>query len=480
MSHKFGDYRFYVGKSASDQYPGTNIMDIAFGLSGNDTLRGREMDDDLLGGDGNDYLAGANGMDHLVGGKGDDRLYGGMEEDTLQGKNGNDYLDEGPGHGDLNGGAGNDTLIGGLGADAFVFDPGSGDDVIKGFKAGPGMFDHMALREIMPEDLRFEDTSQGVRISWIAENGSGSVLLEGVQKADLAQDDFMFTDDRMLIRPTDQDAEAVTAINFARIEGEDLAATNPGGDDPGSRVARFSSFLVKAGTGSDDIFQGSPYDDYFFGLGGNDRLFGSAGEDDLRGDAGNDILDGGQDSDHLDGGAGDDRLFGGAMTDTVMGGSGDDELYAGGGHDMIDGGLGNDLLDGGDGADAFMVRPDSGDDVVIGGFDAGPGAFDHIALIDILPEEVTVANAMRDGGNGVLVSWSSGEESMQTGSIFLEGLSKSQMAQDDFMFDAVEGGAFVPDASITKQGSRLIFESTASAESNSGIVPDLNQPSSIA
>ena len=58
-----------------------------------------------------------------------------------------------------------------------------------------------------------------------------------------------------------------------------------------------------------------------------------------------------------------------------------------------------------------------------------------------------------DGHSGVLVSWSDG-------SIFIEGVQKSQMAQDDFMFSAVEGGAFVPDPQISTEGSKLIFQGT--------------------
>lgn len=473
MSHKFGDYRLYIGPSHSDRYSGTERMDMAFGLSGNDRLRGWREADDLQGGDGNDYLAGGAGTDHLVGGKGSDRLVGGDGADRLEGRNGRDYLDEGAGHGDLDGGAGNDTLVGGPGADAFMVHPGSGDDAIKDFQAGPGVFDHLALRDITPEDLRFEDTSEGVRISWIAENGNGSVLLEGVQKADLAQDDFMFANDRMLIHPADPDAATVEATSFARIEGENLGADDSGGDDPGSRIARFDSFFLKAGTASADIFQATAHQDYYFGLDGDDQLFGAVADDDLHGDAGNDVLDGGDGSDHLDGGAGNDRLFGGAMADNLMGGDGNDELHAGADHDMINGGRGDDILDGGDGADAFMVEPDSGHDVVIGGFDAGPGAFDHIAFIDILPEEVQVEDVVRDDDEGVLVSWSSNEDPAKAGSIFLDGLSKSQMAQDDFMFNAVEGGAFVPDPEITQEGSRLIFASRSAFESQARFAPDL-------
>jgi hypothetical protein len=58
----------------------------------------------------------------------------------------------------------------------------------------------------------------GERISWEAGEG-GSVLLAEFEKSQLAQDDFMFTDDRQVIQPTSADAETVTAVKFAKDEG---------------------------------------------------------------------------------------------------------------------------------------------------------------------------------------------------------------------------------------------------------------------
>lgn len=89
------------------------------------------------------------------------------------------------------GGMGDDTLVGGLGADAFAVHPGSGDDVIRDFTAGPGIFDHLALHELRWEDLSFPGrAAAGVTIRW----DGGSVRLEGVRQADPSQDDFMFAE----------------------------------------------------------------------------------------------------------------------------------------------------------------------------------------------------------------------------------------------------------------------------------------------
>jgi serralysin len=456
ISQSFDGYQLYIGDGRSNQYTGLdNKIDIAFGRGRNDHLAGGGMADDLVGGAGNDRLNGAAGEDHLNGGAGNDRLLGGDEADTLMGGNGNDFLDEGPGHGDLDGGRGNDVLLGGLGADAFMIAPDSGNDIIKDFRAGPGVFDHLAVMDIEAEQFRFRDTNAGVLISWDTDIGDGSVLLEGVFKTDLAQDDFMFTDDRHLINPTTADADHVTAEQFVKDEGNEAAPPMAGETAPDFQSS-FDEFNVKFGSEENDTFQATAKNDFYFGLGGDDHLFGGAGDDHLAGDAGNDILDGADGRDDLRGGAGNDGLYGGLMEDNLMGEDGSDYLSAGAGHDMLDGGPGDDIYNGGDGADAFMVAHGSGNDVVVAGFDAGPGTFDHIAFTDVMPNEVTVADSTSthgDGHTGVLVSWSDG-------SIFLEGITKSQMAQDDFMFNAVEGGAFVPDAQISTEGSQLIFQGT--------------------
>ncbi|WP_431269232.1 hypothetical protein [Dankookia sp. P2] len=60
--------------------------------------------------------------------------------------------------------------------------------MVRDFTAGPGVGDHIALEEIRWEDLTINDTNGGVKVSW----SDGSVLLEGVQKSKLSQDDFMF------------------------------------------------------------------------------------------------------------------------------------------------------------------------------------------------------------------------------------------------------------------------------------------------
>lgn len=464
--NRYGYQVNVAGAGASaDVLPGTDQRDFLFGLGGNDQLAGGAQDDFLYGGEGNDLLTGGIGQDRLQGGAGNDRLFGGDEDDDLTGGAGDDFLDEGAGHGDLEGGMGNDTLVGGQGPDAFAFDRMSGNDVIRDFTAGPGMFDHLVLRAgIRFAELRFDDSNPaGVRISWQNAEGvyASSVLLEGVRQADLAQDDFMFTDTPDLPPgtrdPSGPAPERQPTANSGPEVGSSTQGTAPQAFDAfaDAYLSRadelafdYDDFTVSVGSARNDRITGTDQIDNLIGRAGNDRLGGLAGDDVLQGDAGDDRLDGGEGSDWLDGGQGDNRLDGGDQADVLMGEQGRDRIDGGAGHDMIEGGEGDDRLTGGAGADAFIVEPGSGDDII---FDfeatgAAQGAFDHIALRDIRPDQVTVT----DTGRGALVSW---DTDMGDGSVLLVGVSKADLRQSDFMF--YEEPGFVE--GISDFGSFYIF-----------------------
>lgn len=210
-------------------------------------------------------------------------------------------------------------------------------------------------------------------------------------------------------------------------------------------------YQVVVGAMDDDVLAGGATWDQMFGRDGNDQLVGDGGDDILQGDAGDDELLGGDGSDMLDGGMGADRLSGGGMPDALMGGEGNDVLDAGAEHDMLEGGRGNDTLAGGTGADAFIVSPDSGNDVVLD-FEAtgeAQGAFDHIALRDIPPGQVSVA----DTAGGALVSWDTNADAIADGSVLLQGVARADLRQSDFMFNTEPG--FVE--GISTVGSWYIF-----------------------
>ncbi len=136
-------------------------------------------------------------------------------------------------------------------------------------------------------------------------------------------------------------------------------------------------YTVAIGGFRNDHFVGNGSRDYLWGLSGNDHLYGRAEDDALYGDSGNDLLVGLAGADHLNGGGGNDRVYGGDQNDAVIGGAGNDYLDEGVGHGMLEGGSGHDVLVGGQGPDAFIVDPESGNDVILD-FTAGPGMSDHL------------------------------------------------------------------------------------------------------
>ncbi len=428
------DQRLAVGGPDADAFGGSDASDHSWGLGGGDRLGGGAEDDVLSGGAGRDLLSG---------GEGNDTLYGGAMADALMGGPGRDYLDEGPGHSSMEGGPGDDTLVGGAGPDAFVVRPDSGHDVVRDFTAEPGVGDHVALFHLRWEELSVEDTDTGVRVAW----DDGSVLLEGVRKADLSQDDFMFFNEPDLPPGARAPGGPVAERPSPSVLGPEIEGAVPPADqgrvpasDEGARAFSFDEFTVAIGTDAGEWLRGAETWDTIFGRGGNDTLVGEDGHDILEGGEGDDDLDGGEGPDRVEGNGGNDTLAGGEENDELMGGDGDDHLSEGDGHGMIEGGRGDDTLEGGAGSDAFMVDPDSGHDVVLDFTATGlaQGLFDHIAFMDIEAGDVTV----QDTDRGARVAWDVDHNGVDDGSILLLGVAKDDLRQSDFMFDTpqfVEG-----------------------------------------
>ena len=188
------------------------------GGTGNDTPGGRrgrrpflrpgQGDDSLLGGAGEDFLASAarattswrvdDGDDRLFAQGGGDDLEGGAGADTLVGGNGNDRLGGGGGDdrlfgqaGDdrLDGGGGSDLLRGDAGDDRFVFSGAHGDDTIADFTGGDRI-DLSAFGLDGFGDVRAEAVGGGVRLD-LGDEGGGTILLRGVELADLDAGDFL-------------------------------------------------------------------------------------------------------------------------------------------------------------------------------------------------------------------------------------------------------------------------------------------------
>ena len=113
---------------------GTNYLR---GEAGDDSLSGGSGFDDMHGNMGNDTLRGNDGEDWVVGGKDNDLLFGDAAWDIVYGNMGNDTVDGGAGNDWVRGGQGDDTVMGGAGDDWIWGD--RGNDTISG-GAGADIF----------------------------------------------------------------------------------------------------------------------------------------------------------------------------------------------------------------------------------------------------------------------------------------------------------------------------------------------------
>lgn len=183
-----------------------------------DTLTGDESKNLILGGNGNDNIEGAGGWDNLQGqggrdtvsgGKGNDRINLGGGNDTGDGGDGNDRIDGGSGKDlliggagddDLNGGGGNDRLVGGTGSDdlnggggndVFVFETLHGGDTIEDFDVNGDRIDlsgHAGFNSFADVLAGSSEFSGNTLIG----SGANAIFIEGVTKAELGADDFIF------------------------------------------------------------------------------------------------------------------------------------------------------------------------------------------------------------------------------------------------------------------------------------------------
>lgn len=126
-----------------------------------------DADDSLVGNAEDNLLHGGRGRDFVAGRTGDDRVLGG---------DGNDVLRDGAGRDWLRGGAGNDRIA--LATDGDL-------DRVLGLHQGA---DRIQLEGVTWQDLRFEDTANGVMV----ETPDDLLLIRDLTEADLSRADFLF------------------------------------------------------------------------------------------------------------------------------------------------------------------------------------------------------------------------------------------------------------------------------------------------
>ncbi len=204
-----GNYSVAEGGNGADVIYGGNGSESLFGNDGNDILYAGEGTDKLFGGAGNDMLVGGgNGRDYLYGEDGDDlliagdvdysALYGDAGNDTLIGGTGQDKLYGGDGNDVLIGGAGRDNMTGGAGIDQFVFEEGSGRDVIQDFNVAEDKIvlkslgfataaDALACLFTVHDELYVNLDGPDAAFSW---STTDCVKLVGVNLEDMTADNF--------------------------------------------------------------------------------------------------------------------------------------------------------------------------------------------------------------------------------------------------------------------------------------------------
>lgn len=129
-----GDDTINVGKGGIDYVHGGNGIDLGiFDWSASTTsITVDPYYDDYSDGEGRSVNFDSIERFNLKGGSGNDYLAGDIYSDILSGGNGFDTLE---------GSGGDDTLSGGANGDIFVFNPGSGQDIIQDFTQGAGIGD---------------------------------------------------------------------------------------------------------------------------------------------------------------------------------------------------------------------------------------------------------------------------------------------------------------------------------------------------
>jgi len=192
----------------------------------------------------------------------DDILYGENTDDVLTGKAGNDFIYGDQGNDTLDGGTGNDSLEGGDGADTYVFERGSGQDIIDNQDndaAGINIDKIQLGTYITPEDVTL--LRQRDDLVLMINGTSGSLCVSNYFK---------------------QASYQIDQISFNNGSLWDV-----------------ETIMAK-------IFVSNAGDDTLIGSGNNDNLAGGAGNDSIYGGGGNDTLDGGIGNDSLEGGDGAD------------------------------------------------------------------------------------------------------------------------------------------------------------------------------
>ncbi|MEP6021424.1 MAG: CHRD domain-containing protein [Paracoccaceae bacterium] len=118
-------------------------------------------------------------IENVVGSNDGDAIIGSDVSNTLSGEDGDDVL---------NGQGGDDLLLGGEGSDTFTFEGLFGNDTIGDFEVG---VDRLDFSDFGPDFTDSLQVSQNGDDAVLTFSSDASVRLEGVNRADLIEDDFI-------------------------------------------------------------------------------------------------------------------------------------------------------------------------------------------------------------------------------------------------------------------------------------------------
>lgn len=474
------------GKEGADTLNGGSGQDVLEGGAGNDTLSGGDDDDVLDGGAGSDSLDGGGGSDtasygaagaavtanlansvvntgdasgdtytsieHLAGSLFADDLTGTSAANNLYGLDGDDTLRGGAGDDVLSGGLGADVLIGGDGTDTASYEF-AGDGVTASLVNAAGNLGaangdtYTGIENLTGSgfgDVLVGDGSanvlNGLDGDDTLEGGAGADQLSGGDGTDMASYAQAAAAVTVHLGDTAQNAGDALGDTYISIEGLIGSAF---GD---TLILVDDGSIVSGGAGNDSItVVGSG--NTVSGGDGNDAIYGGIGTDIINGDAGDDTAIGEAGDDQIDLGGGDDYAVGGAGNDTILGGAEADELHGSAGNDSLVGGDGDDLLYGDDGNDTIEMG--AGNDFTIGGlgddtfvfdgivgsnfisdFDAGAGVGDVIEISNVpgVTNFTELQSLLSEFGGNTFIDVDANNY------ITLEGVSISQLNQDDFVF----------------------------------------------
>ena len=289
----------------------------------------------------------------LDGQQGDDRLYGGAGAERLVG---------GPGKDRVDGNRGDDTASLDAGADTFVWDPGDGNDVVRGRQDAD-----VLVFNGSDDAEQFDVSPDGTRALVARTVGNVTIDLDGVERIDVAA--RADADTLVVADLAGTDVRAVNGDLGDADNAQDQAiVTGTASSDAIDAAGSAGSATVTGLAATVGVTHAEPTRDQLVvdALGGDDRVSAAA----LAATTLMLIADGGADADTLLGGENGDVLRGGSGADAVDGNQGNDIALLGANDDRFvwDSGDGSDTVEGQTGKDAMTFNGSSADEQ----FDVSP------------------------------------------------------------------------------------------------------------